>query len=348
MQVSLSVSVLVQVALAVLSSVFFALLLSPLSIFFARRLGLIDYPGAASHKKHASPTPLAGGFTLIISLALLFTIFNLWSLQNSLMMLGAFVVFVFGTLDDAFGFSAWKKITGQALAALILIYAGISVSFLDDFHLSTTAHFLHWGITILWVIGITNAFNLTDSMDGLTSGLAALSAGFYTLFSVVSGQMELALISALLFGVATTLYAVNITPAFSFLGDSGAQTLGFLLAAIGILYTPNNLPQGSTWFVPILLVAVPIFDTTLVIFSRLKRRKPVFNADLGHTYHRLVRLGLAPNQAVLVLQGCAFLLGILAFIAFALQPLPASFLFLLICVLGFICLFALEKYTNVE
>lgn len=351
MQVTLSLPVLVQLAVLILASLVVSLLVSPISIAIARRLGLIDRPGAAAHKKHAAPTPLAGGITLIISLVILLTLFNLWEYQVFLLVMGAVVIFIFGALDDRFGFSAWQKLTGQVTAGVILISADISVHFMKILR-PVTAEWvvdaLHWGITLFWVIGITNAFNLTDSMDGLTSGLAAISAGFYTLFSLVSGQAELAGISAVLFGVAISLYAVNITPAFSFLGDSGAQTLGFLLAAIGILYTPNNLPQGSTWFVPILLVGVPIFDTTLVTFSRLRRHKPVFNADLAHTYHRLVRLGMAPNQAVLVLQVCAFLLSNLAFIAFGLPPIPATTLFLLLCALGAGGIFLLERYTKID
>lgn len=232
---------------------------------------------------------------LILCLPLVMSLWGIWHEDLWDLFMGATIIFVFGLLDDRFGFNAPLKFSGQLLGALVLILNGFSVEFLGGLGLSLsyqTINILQILITILWLVGITNAFNLTDSMDGLTAGLTAISAGFFMLVCLVSGQLALAQLSALLFGLAIGLYAFNITPALSFLGDSGAQTFGFLLAGIAVKYTPNEAPQGSTWFIPILLLAMPIFDTTLVVISRLRRKKPLFLADLAHTYHRLVGFGL--------------------------------------------------------
>jgi UDP-GlcNAc:undecaprenyl-phosphate GlcNAc-1-phosphate transferase len=154
--------------------------------------------------------------------------------------------------------------------------------------------------------------------------------------------------SALIFGVCISLYLYNMTPARFFLGDSGAQVLGFMLAAIGILYNPPNLPQGSTWFMPILLLGIPIFDTTLVVVSRLRRHKPIFQADLAHTYHRLVRLGLTPGQAVLSVQIAAILLCNAAFLAMSLTPKAANVLFVCILLAGAAVIVIFERVAKIE
>lgn len=340
-----------QVLLALLAGLFLTLALAPLGILLARRLGLMDIPGSSPHKRHAAPTPLAGGLILMICLPILLTVFNVWQREIALPLGAAGIIFVFGLLDDRFGFSAAQKFSGQAAASLILLWGGISVNFFDVFLTHFPApliHSLNLAVTIFWLVGIVNAFNLTDSSDGLSAGLAAIAAGFFSIFSLASGQIALAQVSAILFGICIGLYIINITPARSFLGDSGAQTLGFLLAVIGILYTPPQAPQGSTWFIPILLVGVPIFDTTLVTLSRLRRGKPVFQADLGHTYHRLVRAGLSARQAVLTLHLAAFALGSLAALSIFLPPRPASGLFALACLLGLAGIFWLEMRVGLE
>jgi UDP-GlcNAc:undecaprenyl-phosphate GlcNAc-1-phosphate transferase len=144
-------------------------------------------------------------------------------------------------------------------------------------------------------------------------------------------------------GICAGLFFLNITPAHLFLGDSGAQTMGFLLAAIGILYTPPNYPQASSWFLPIIVLGVPIFDTCLVVFSRLRRRMPIYQAERNHTYHRLVDRGMDTTRAVITMQLAAIVLGCLAFIALNLQPLYSNLLFGLICLAGLAALVFLEK-----
>ncbi|NCP85884.1 MAG: hypothetical protein CO094_11960 [Anaerolineae bacterium CG_4_9_14_3_um_filter_57_17] len=337
MTLQLDISALTLIAAAIPVSILFNLLISPFAIALTRRLGLIDIPGSSPHKQHAVPTPLAGGLILMVSLPLLITLFGLWQRETILLVVAASIVFLFGLLDDQYGFSATQKFAGQTLASLLLLWGNISVHFFDALLLQSNPTLTVWlnaAVTLFWLVGVINAFNLTDSMDGLASGLAAIASGFCTIFSLASGQTSIALLSAIVLGISVSLYAINITPARSFLGDSGAQTLGFLLAAIGILYDPLDAPQGSTWFVPVLLVGVPIFDTTLVTLSRLRRGKPIFHADLGHTYHRLVRAGFSAGQAVLCLQLVAFLLSNLAFLAIFLPPPAASGLFIFICLLG--------------
>ena len=351
MQIELELFDLITTAKIALTSILLAFALGPLGIWLARRFGLVDYPGAAAHKQHSQPTPLAGGIILILCLPLVMSLWGLWHEDLWDLFMGAIVIFVFGLLDDHYGFNAPMKFSGQILGAVVLVLNGFSVQFLGNLglHLGDQAiSILQIFITIFWLVGITNAFNLTDSMDGLTAGLAAISAGFFMMVCLVSGQLALAQLSALLFGVAISLYALNMTPALSFLGDSGAQTFGFLLAGIAVKYTPNDAPQGSTWFIPILLLAMPIFDTCLVVLSRLRRKKPLFQADLAHTYHRLVKLGLTPRKAVFLIQMIALLSCTLAFIMISFQPVLANIVFFVLIALGGLAISLLEFYIKIE
>jgi UDP-GlcNAc:undecaprenyl-phosphate/decaprenyl-phosphate GlcNAc-1-phosphate transferase len=352
MEFDLSIKTALELAIRIAFSAISALLLGPVAIFMAKKLGAIDTPGSAAHKQHSAPTPLAGGLVLFMVLPILAAIFHLWNESGTSWLLAATgVIFIFGLIDDTHGLSAPQKFVGQFIAAGMVILSGTSIQFLEYFHLALAPWLIAtfgWMITLLWLVGMSNAFNLIDSMDGLVAGLAAISAGFFTLTCLASGQSELAQMAAILFGLSLGLYFYNNSPARFFLGDSGAQVLGFLLAAIGILYTPPNMPQGSTWFLPILVLGVPIFDTTLVVVSRIRRRKPIFQADLAHTYHRLVQLGLHPGQAVLTIQITALLLCSIAFIAMSLAPLIASLLFLIVVLAGVGLIIFFERTVKIE
>lgn len=344
--------VLFQLAIQITAAILLSIVAGPVAIFLAKKLGAIDVPGSAAHKKHAAPTPLAGGLVLLLTLPILITVFNLWKSQGLLWtMVAASVIFVFGLKDDTHGLSAPQKFTGQFIAAAIVILSGTSVKFLESLHIAFAPwliHLLDLAVTVFWLVGISNAFNLIDSMDGLVAGLATISAAFFTITCFVFGQNQLAQIAGIVFGLSLVLYFYNNSPARFFLGDSGAQTLGFLLAAIGIIYTPPQMAQGSTWFMPILVLGVPIFDTTLVVVSRIRRRKPIFQADLAHTYHRLVKMGMTPPQAVLTIQITAFLLCNAAFIAMSLTPQIASSLFLAVIVVGTGLIIFFEKAVKIE
>jgi len=162
------------------------------------------------------------------------------------------------------------------------------------------------------------------------------------LVTVDSQQLQLAYHSALILGVCIGLYFFNSSPALLFLGDSGAQALGVLLAVLAIGYIPRGVNQSSSWFVPIMLLIVPIFDACLVILSRLRQRKPIYVASLDHTYHRLLKAGLTPGRAVLVMQGAALILNCLALLCLNQPPLVANVVFGIVVCLGGVLLILLD------
>ena len=214
------------------------------------------------------------------------------------------LIFGLGLWDDIRGMRALTKLAVQVIAAVILIFSGIYIQILqtNTFFIGGTGAVYRWidyGLTLIWVVGVTNAFNLVDSMDGLGTGLSSWAFAFFMLATYQSGQISLSILSALMLGICLGLYFFNAPPARLFLGDSGDQTLGFLMATLAILYSPLDVMQASSWFVPILLVGVPIFDTALVFFSRLRRGQRFYLAGTDHTYHRLVAWGLDNIRACL-------------------------------------------------
>ena len=325
---------------AVLAAALLTLAAGWLAIRIARRAGLMDIPGSAPHKKHRFPTPLAGGIALMLALLPLIAFSGLWQQPGMRgLLLGAVVVFIFGLWDDANKITALPKLAGQVLAALIIVASGIHIQIFEsvDFFIGGPDPLYLWLdriLTILWIVGITNALNLVDSWDGLSVGLSAWAFGFFMLATFDSQQRDLSLLNALLLGACLSLNYFNLSPSRLFLGDSGAQLLGFLLAAISILFTPTAAAQTSSWFVPILLLGVPIFDTALVFFSRLRRGRPFYSSGQDHTFHRLVYLGFEPPRAVTIMHLTALLLECAAFIAASLPPLRANSVFIGCLLLG--------------
>lgn len=304
----------------------------------AVRARLIDQPNSSPHKIHKNPMPKAGGLAIVFA-AIVLSIADgsLQSAEIRAILLASIIIFVFGLWDDARELSPILKLVGQVIATIILISQGVYIQMLDNYE------WLNIILTFFWTIGITNAFNLVDSMDGLAVGLAAIAAAFFMLVTVDAGQPMLSALSAILLGSCTAILFFNAVPAQTFLGDSGAQFLGFILAALAIAYTPAGRPQPSSWFVPILLLGIPIFDTSLVVIARLRKGRAIYQAGLDHTYHRLIKMGLPAPRAVLAMHLGAIINGCIAFLALSLPPVWANTIFVLTLLLWLYMLFWLEK-----
>jgi len=313
----------------------------PLAIDLVRRIGLIDRPGSSIHKQHPSPTPMAGGLIVVASLIVCTLIFRWYSTKEILgILLGVIVIFIFGTLDDKNGFAAPQKLLGQGLGTAVLIFTGTHVRLF-------TSDVINLILTTLWVIGIINAFNFVDSMDGLALGLTGIASGFLLLVTIEAAQPTLASLSAGILGVCIGSAFFNLPPAKMFLGDSGSQSLGFLMAAIGMAYNPVGLEKISSWYVPILLLGVPIFDTVLVVFSRLNRGVKIYQASHDHTYHRLCRLGFEPTRAVFTMHLMGMILGFVSFIALNVVIPWGNIIFAAAVGVGLIVIMIFEKRAAV-
>lgn len=319
-----------------------SLAVAPLTQVLARRLRLVDVPNREPHKQHQLVVPIAGGFVLVITVVALSIWQNLWASPTvRALLVSSLLLFLFGFWDDIIGLTPLVKLIGQILGALLLIALGVQVRMLPQ-------NWINIAITLLWVVGITNAYNFVDSMDGLAIGLGAQAAAFFMLVTFDSGQADLSQLSAILLGACIGCFFFNSSPARFFMGDSGSQFLGFLLAALAIAYNPPGFEQLASWYVPILLMGVPIFDITLVVYSRMRHRQPIYKAARDHSYHRLVSMGMSSNRAVLTMHITALLLGCLAFVALGLPPLTANLIFATILGAGAVALVLLESRTQLQ
>jgi UDP-GlcNAc:undecaprenyl-phosphate GlcNAc-1-phosphate transferase len=279
--------------------------LTPLARRLAPRLGMIDLPSA--RKVHVRPVPRIGGLAIFLAVLTAAVALGRWRnfAQFGSIIVGATGISFMGLLDDRWGLGFVVKMLGQIAAALLLYATGIFVGTFDNPVLNVAA-------TVLWVGYITNGINFLDNMDGLAGGVSAIAAAFFALMCAFSGQYLVGALAVAVMGACLGFLFYNLNPANIFMGDSGALFLGFTLAAVGIkLRFPDNV-EFVTWMVPVLVMGLPIFDTTLVIVSRLRRGIPPWTAGKDHVSHRLTVAGMTHREAVLVLYIVSFILGLLA------------------------------------
>ena len=313
-----------------------AFIATPLIGRVATHTGFIDEP--KPHKMHVRPMPLLGGLAIYLALCVaLFQVdFSTEWVPMLAVAVGATMLMLVGLWDDRRGIAPRAKLLAQVAAAILVTAAGVRVEL-------TPWPVVDIAISILWFVGITNAINLMDNMDGLAAGTSAVSALFFTILAASAGQGLVASLAASVTGASLGFLYYNISPAMIFMGDTGSLLLGFLLAVIGVRYSPSALPLGSTWMVPIVVMGLPIFDTTLVTFSRILNRRPVSLGGTDHTSHRLARLGLGNHRAVFSMYLAAGILGILAIFMTHASPGIATVLFCAILATGLIALVILER-----
>lgn len=284
----------------------FAIASTPIAKRVALHVGAVDLP--SERKVHARPMPLLGGVAIYGAFVLALFVYSdsFFIAQIVGILVGATWVSFLGIWDDRVGLSAWVKLVGQILGGMILIATGVTVEL-------TGLPIVDGAITLLWVVGITNAMNLIDNVDGLCGGIAAIASAFFLLISSLNGQFLVGSLSAAILGASIGFLVYNFNPASIFMGDTGTLFLGFILAAIGIKLRFLGHPLVYTWFIPILVLGLPIFDTTLVFVSRLRRgRNPLTTPGIDHLSHRLIERGWTRREAVLLLYLAAVVLGVLA------------------------------------
>ena len=291
-----------------------SLTLTPLAAMLAVRLDMLDRPGP--RKLHSQPTPVLGGLAIYVAFLLstgLFLPGAFWR-EAAAVVGGGTLLLVTGILDDRGLLHPQVKLMGvMPLAALILALSGIRIaSWPFSSYLPEAAHGpLSLTVTVLWVVGLTAAFSILDHMDGLCAGVAAIASAFFLLFGLLQDDVLVSSLAAAVLGGALGFLKWNFKPARIFMGDGGAMFLGFMLATLGLKTTSGG--QGYNWVVPVLVLGVPIFDTALIIVSRLRRGLlPFSSPGKDHTAHRLADLGLGQRKAVLSLYIVGWAFGLIA------------------------------------
>jgi UDP-GlcNAc:undecaprenyl-phosphate GlcNAc-1-phosphate transferase len=313
-----------------------AFVTTPLIGAVARRVGFVDHP--QPHKIHVKPIPLMGGLAIYISLLVVVLSVDVGPSLVEMIGVGAgaTLLAIVGLLDDRRGLSPWVRLAAQIVAGVIVAAVGIRVDLFPWPALNIL-------ITLFWIVGVTNALNLMDNMDGLAAGVSAVAGLFFLVLASSTGQGLVAALAAAVAGASLGFLYYNVHPAMVFMGDAGSLLLGFTLAVVGIKYAPAELPLGSTWMVPIVVMGLPIFDTTLVTYARWRAHRPIFRGGGDHTSHRLARLGLGATRAVLTLYIVSVALGGLAILLTRSTPRVADILFGGLLGVGLVGVLLLER-----
>ena len=296
---------------AFLSAVALAFSLTPVALRVAMRLQILDRPGG--YKVQESPVPYLGGAAIVLAFCMTVVVGGLIArppsqFEQVVAIVGCAVVLsVVGLVDDLKGLPLWPRIAAQASVGIAMWAVGVRV---ELFH-SVPADVL---LTVLWIFGITNAFNLLDNMDGLSAGIATIAAASFFLIALVNEQQMVAALAAALAGCGIGFLRHNFHPARIYMGDAGSLFLGFVLAVVGIKLRFEG-PTQVTFLVPILVLGVPILDTTLVVISRLVHGMSPFSGGRDHISHRLVFVGIPVAVAVGLIYAAGVSLGWIALIA---------------------------------
>jgi UDP-GlcNAc:undecaprenyl-phosphate GlcNAc-1-phosphate transferase len=295
---------------------------------FALRVGMVDLPGP--RKVHLTPIPLLGGLAMYaaVVIAVLLAFHGPAQAQVVGILAGATLVAAVGILDDhGILHHQIKLFVGMPLAAAILLLSGIRASVFSILLGGSASNILDAVLTVLWVVGITASFSILDHMDGLCAGVAAMSSVFFVLLAYLNGQTLVTTLAAAVLGAATGFLRWNFKPAKIFMGDGGAMFLGFLMATLGLKLRMESAAHLSAWLVPVLILGVAIFDTTLVTVSRARRGLlPFTTPGKDHAAHRLSNLGLGHRGAVVSMYVLGALGGAAAVIVSYLSTMDASIL----------------------
>jgi UDP-GlcNAc:undecaprenyl-phosphate GlcNAc-1-phosphate transferase len=290
---------------AVATSLVLALILTPLVRYGARRLGVVAKP--KTDRWHKKPTAMLGGVSIFLSVVLTYAIFIPHTTYGWRIILASAFLFLVGLVDDLIHIKPYQKLIGQIMSSAFVVYYGLSLPW-------TGSVLINMALSIFWLIGITNAINLLDNMDGLASGIAIIAAGFLALSFVSTGQFTEAIVLLVFAGALMGFLLYNSNPASIFMGDCGSMFVGFFLASSALVNVSGGRSRSflPVLAVPILILVIPIFDTTLVTVLRKLSGRAASQGGRDHTSHRLVALGMSERHAVWMLYGFAALSGLLA------------------------------------
>jgi UDP-GlcNAc:undecaprenyl-phosphate GlcNAc-1-phosphate transferase len=295
--------------------------LTPLARRLAFRWKAIDLPG--ERKVHQEPMPRLGGLAVFGGFCVPWALFYLLdnrvtaTFQNYeklflALMIGAGLMLLLGVADDVKGLNARQKFSFQIMTALALYFGGFQINLVSNpFGGSIQLGWLALPVSILWIVGVTNAINLLDGIDGLATGVTVCIALSLAVINIANDNIMVALLTLCLAGACLGFLPHNFSPAKIFLGDSGSLFIGLVLSCIGII-SLFKVTTAAIVIVPLILFGIPLFDTTAVFFGRLVRGDPLFKADKTHLHHRLLHLGMNHRQASLLLYSVSAGLGAVA------------------------------------
>ncbi|MCL2462466.1 MAG: undecaprenyl/decaprenyl-phosphate alpha-N-acetylglucosaminyl 1-phosphate transferase [Defluviitaleaceae bacterium] len=292
-----------------------ALAMTPVAKKISLKAGAIDYP--RERGMHKEPLPRMGGVAIVLGFLISIGIAAIFmpemrTVQFLGFIAGAVIIAVTGMLDDIFTLKARLKFAIEIVAALIVVFSGTRVDFII-YPIPTYLDYLSVPFTLVWIVGVTNAVNIIDGLDGLAAGVSTIGAVCLMILCVISGNALAVILSAALAGSCLGFLPRNFNPAEVIMGDTGALFLGYVLAVSSITGVFKAYALLSV-LIAFLVIALPIFDTLFAMIRRIAHHKPIMEADRGHLHHRLVDGGYSPKQAVVILYGLSVAMGAIAIV----------------------------------
>jgi UDP-GlcNAc:undecaprenyl-phosphate GlcNAc-1-phosphate transferase len=286
------------------------LVLTPAVGRFARILGVVDQPGEA-RRLHLRPIPRLGGIALLLGIFVPALAFLQLGGAYRGILLGAAIATCVGVVDDFRGLPWWAKLGGQLTAAGVAVGAGVTIDrFTFPFlGIQDLPAWVGVPATMIWIVAIMNMVNFLDGMDGLAAGICAIAGSTFAVIALSLGKPQAAILAAIVAGACFGFLHHNFYPARIFMGDSGALLLGFILATLSVQGLLKTAATVALFF-PLLVLAIPIVDTSFVLAKRLKYRRPLYEADRTHLHHRFANIGFSQRRAALYMYAwCALLAG---------------------------------------
>jgi UDP-GlcNAc:undecaprenyl-phosphate/decaprenyl-phosphate GlcNAc-1-phosphate transferase len=306
------VTFLIYMALPTLFIAFLATwLFTPIVRRISDRFSIYDHP--SERKLHREATPLLGGIALFLGVSLSLISHVPFNSTLFTVLVGALAATLLGMWDDVWGAKPISKLIWQIAIAAFTVKMGISIHFVTH-PVGAGVLPLYWlstPLTILWLVGVMNTFNLLDGLDGLASGIAAISGLFLSIVSIQSGNHIAAVFCLAIVGASLGFLRFNFSPAQIFMGDSGSMFLGYMIGVVSVIGVMKSTLVISL-FIPILVLGIPLSDTAFTVIRRLKNKQALFKPDRGHLHHRLVGKGLSDVKATLLMYALSAILGLCA------------------------------------
>ena len=329
----------IRIFLTILVGFIISFAATPIVKSFAEKVGAIDMPGEA-RRVHNHPIPRMGGLAIFLGFLLSVLLFVPMSRPLEGVLLGSVIIVATGAVDDVVSLKAWVKLLLQIAAACVAVYYGVRIEVLGNLNIFSSNDYVtlaSWSvpITVLWIVGITNSVNLIDGLDGLAVGVSTISSLTMLVIALLVADSSVAVVLAALVGACIGFMPYNLNPAKIFMGDTGSLLLGYVLATMSVLglFKFNALVSFA---VPVLAIAVPLFDTIFAFFRRLIHGQNPMHPDRGHFHHRLIDMGLSQKQAVAVLYTISAILGLAAVVITTSGELKALILILGFCLCAFV------------
>lgn len=331
-----------QIIMAFIASFVTVLIVTPFVIKFAIKIGATDKPN--KRKVHQKIMPRLGGLAIFIGVVVGYFVAGLQTQRVITISIGACLIIIIGILDDLYELSAKVKFLSQIVIACLIVSSGLKIDFIT---IPFVVEKMQLGIfsyplTVFWIVGITNAVNLIDGLDGLAAGISSIGISALGILAALSGKGLILTLAVIILGSTLAFLFYNFYPAKIFMGDTGSLFLGYCISVLSLLGLYKSVTLFSI-IIPIIILGVPVFDTLFAIIRRIMNRQPISAPDKSHLHHRIMALGLSHRNTVLII----YCIGILFSVAAILLESVTLWVALIVLVMLFIIVHIIAELVGI-